>query len=198
MSRLIESIKLQDGEFCNLFYHAQRMNRSCKELYGHRELFDLEAFLDNIERPLQGLYKCRIVYDHESRQVEFLPYQPTLITSLQLVVENRISYAFKFADRREIDRLHAQRKDCDDVIIVKQGLITDSSYANIAFKKGSRWYTPALPLLKGTMRTNLLERNIIYEQEIGVDEIRTFKSFKLINAMFEFDSPEIDVSNIVF
>jgi 4-amino-4-deoxychorismate lyase len=177
---------------------VQRMNRSLKELYGHRELFDLEAFLDNIERPLQGLYKCRIVYDHESRQVEFLPYQSTLITSMQLVVDNRISYAFKYADRREIDRLHAQRKDCDDVIIVKQGLITDSSYANIAFKKGQRWYTPASPLLKGTMRTNLLERNIIYEQEISVDEIRTFKSFKLINAMFEFDSPEIDVSNIVF
>jgi hypothetical protein len=38
---------------------------------------------------------------------------------------------------------------------------------------------------------------MIEEEEISVDELRTFSTFKLINAMLEFDSPEIDVSNIL-
>jgi 4-amino-4-deoxychorismate lyase len=198
MSRLIESIKLQDGEFRNLFHHTQRMNLSLKVVYGLREHFSLDAFLNNTDKPLRGLYKCRIIYDDESKHVEFIPYKPALITSLQLVTDDRISYAFKYQDRREIDRLYALRKNSDDVLIVKQGSVTDSSYANIAFKKGQRWYTPASPLLPGTMRSNLLEKNIIREKDIKASEIKSFESFKLINAMFEFDSHEIDVSNIVF
>jgi 4-amino-4-deoxychorismate lyase len=46
------------------------------------------------------------------------------------------------------------------------------------------------------MRTKLLERNLIREEEIRVDDINSFQAFKLINAMLEFDGPEIDVANI--
>ena len=82
MSLLLESIKLLDGEFHNLFYHEQRMNRSLKILCGAQGYFDLEEFLQNIDHPKQGLYKCRIVYDEYSREVEFVPYQYKSITSL--------------------------------------------------------------------------------------------------------------------
>ena len=198
MSLLIESIKLSGGEYWNLFYHEQRMNRSLKILCGLREHFDLEAFLANIEKPVDGLYKCRIVYDDETKAVEFVPYQDKPVNTLKIIEHDRISYEFKYADRRIIDSLYALRRNCDDILIVQKGIVKDASYANIVFKKGERWYTPWAPLLKGTMRANLLERDIVQEEEIRADEIKTFKSFKLINAMFEFDSPEIDVSNIVF
>ena len=36
-----------------------------------------------------------------------------------------------------------------------------------------------------------------WEQEIRVEDLRTFESFKLINAMLEFDAPEIDIDNII-
>ena len=64
--------------------------------------------------------------------------------------------------------------------------------------RGKRWFTPWSALLKGTIRTKLIERNLLYEEEIRVEDISSFESFKLINAMIEFDSPEIEVSNIVF
>jgi len=198
MSLLIESIKLLDGEFRNLFYHEQRMNRSLKLLCGLQDHFNLEEFLQNIERPLQGLYKCRIVYDDESKEVEFLPYQPNVINSIRIIEHDRISYEFKYLDRKTINRLYDLRKACDDILIVKRGFVTDSSYANIAFRKGKRWYTPWSALLKGTMRANLLERNIIQEEEIRIEDLQTFESFKLINAMFEFDAPEMNMSNIIF
>ena len=44
------------------------------------------------------------------------------------------------------------------------------------------------------MRAYLLERNIIKEEEIRIEDIKTFESFKLINAMLEFDAPEIDIA----
>ena len=47
------------------------------------------------------------------------------------------------------------------------------------------------------MRANLLERNLVEEEEIRVEDITTFDSFKLINAMVEFENPEVDIANIV-
>lgn len=198
MSLLIESIKLLDGQYCNLFQHEQRMNRSLKMLCGVHDHFDLEAFLTEIEAPLTGLYKCRIVYDDQMTDVEFLPYTPKTISTLRIVEHDRINYEFKYADRKTIDRLYELKRDADDILIVKRGMVTDSSYSNIVFRKGKRLYTPWSALLKGTMRQSLLERNMIEEEEIHKDDIKTFDTFKLINAMLEFDGTEIDVGNIVF
>ena len=197
MSLLLESIKLKDGEFHNLFYHEQRMNRSLRLLCGEQEHFDLEKFLEKIQQPKQGLYKCRIVYDDYSKEVEFLPYSFKEIKTLRIIEHDRISYEFKYTDRKTLNRLFDLRKSCDDILIVKRGFVTDSSYSNIVFKKGQHWYTPWSALLKGTMRAYLLERNLIREEEIRIEDLGAFEHFKLINAMMGFDAPEIEVSNIV-
>lgn len=198
MSLLIESIKLTDGKFLNLFQHEQRMNRSLKELCGVEDFFDLGKFLERFDIPDQGLYKCRITYDDQGRDVEFLPYTPKEITSLKIVEHDRIEYDHKYKDRSTLERLFKKRNGCDDIIIIKQGFVTDSSFSNVVFRKGKRWVTPWTALLKGTMRQNLLERNIIQEEDIRVEDIASFDSCKIINAMLEFDNPEIDVSKIVF
>lgn len=197
MSLLIESIKLIDGEYKNLFHHEQRMNRSLKILCGSHDYFVLDEFLSKIEKPEKGLYKCRIVYDDEIKDVEFLPYQPKVISSLRIIEHDRIHYEFKYKDRKIIDRLFGLRKSCDDILIVKNGLVTDCSYANIIFRKNKRWYTPWSPLLKGTQRQSLLEKGMIEEEEIRKEDIKMFETFKLINAMVEFESPELSVENIV-
>lgn len=197
MSLLLESIKLVDGELRNLFYHERRMNRALKVLCGTHEHFDLERFFENLDLPTKGLYKCRMIYDDFSRDIEFIPYQYQTINSLRVVEHDRVSYEFKYADRKSLNRLYELRKDCDDILIVKRGYVTDSSYANIIFKRGKKWYTPWSALLKGTMRANLLEQNLVQEEDIRVEDIRTFESFKLINAMWEFDGPELDISKII-
>lgn len=198
MSLLIESIKLLDGTFYNLSHHEQRMNRSLKSLCGVHDHVDLEILLSKVDVPTQGLFKCRIVYDDTSREIEFQPYQYKKIKSLRVVEHDRIHYEFKYTDRKLINRLYELRKDCDDILIVRRGFVTDSSYSNIVFRKNNHWVTPWSALLKGTQRQKLLDQNIIQEDDIRLEDISTFQSFKLINAMFEFDGDEIDVSNIVF
>lgn len=198
MSLLIETIKLVDGEFFNLFYHEQRMIRSLETLCGIDEDFVLEDFLNELTVPQEGIYKCRIVYDDITKDIEFLPYQVRNVNTLKVVENDRIKYEFKYADRKEIDRLFEERGLCDDILIVKKGEVTDASYANIVFRRGNEWVTPWSPLLKGTMRQKLLEENKITAEKILLEDISSFESFKLINAMLGFDSREVDVSNIVF
>lgn len=197
MSLLIESIKVVDGRFCNLFYHEQRMIRSLNALCGVDEDLNLEHFLQELQVPSQGVFKCRIVYDELTKEVEFIPYEPKSIRSLRVVEHDRINYEFKYKDRKSIDKLFALREDCDDILIVKKGNITDSSFANIVLKRDDEWYTPWSALLKGTMRQKLIDDGTIVEEEITVADLPSFKTFKLINAMLEFDGPEIDVSQIV-
>ena len=197
MSLLLESIKFEDGNFSNLFHHEQRMNRSLRMLCGASDYLELEEFLSRIDKPASGLYKCRIVYDENSMEVEFLPYVAKPITTLRVVEHDRISYEFKYCDRKNINRLFDLRRECDDVLIVKRGFVTDTSYCNIVFRKGKRWLTPWSALLRGTQRQKLLERNIIAEEDIRLEDISSFDCFKLINAMIEFDGPELEISNIV-
>jgi 4-amino-4-deoxychorismate lyase len=198
MSLLIESIKLVDGKFCNLFYHEQRMIRSLQTLCGEEEDINLEKLLNEMEAPQKGLFKCRIVYDERSTDVEFIPYQPKIIQSLKIVENDRISYELKYKDRTAIDKLLEKKDGCDDILIIKKGHVTDSSYSNIVFRRGKNWYTPWSALLKGTMRQNLIDHDTIMPEDILVDDISSFETYKLINAMLEFDGPEIDVSTIVF
>jgi 4-amino-4-deoxychorismate lyase len=198
MSRLIESIRLNDGKFYNLFHHEQRMSRSLNMLFGMNQPVDLEKFLHGTQFPQRGLYKCRIVYDQVSRETTFSPYEARKVRRIKIVEDDHISYEFKFLDRVSIDRLFELRGDCDDVLIIRQGVVTDCSYSNIVFRKGKEWYTPDSALLKGTMRQHLIDGNKIQAREIHQKDIRSFDTFKIINAMLEFDSPEIEVSDIVF
>jgi 4-amino-4-deoxychorismate lyase len=197
MCLLVESIKLLDGNFYNLAGHQQRMNRSLEMLFNEQQPFNLQEFLKSTNHPTQGLYKCRVVYDRKVKEVEFVPYVPRKVKTLKLVEGNAVEYSHKYNDRSAIDRLYTQRGDCDDVLIIKNGMVTDSSYANIVFKKNDRWYTPASVLLPGTMRQQLLDKGIIQTQAISKQDIRSFRSFKLINALLEFEGAEQDILNII-
>ena len=173
------------------------MIRSLNALCGVDEDLNREHFLQELQVPSQGVFKCRIVYDDMTKEVEFIPYEPKSIRSLRVVEHDRINYEFKYKDRKSIDKLFALREDCDDILIVKKGNITDSSFANIVLKRDDEWYTPWSALLKGTMRQKLIDNGTIAEEEITVADLPSFRAFKLINAMLEFDGPEIDVSQIV-
>ena len=197
MFRLIETIRLHDGRFNNLGYHEQRMHRAMKEIFGVDQKVNLEEMLSPYPKPVSGLYKCRLVYNNKTHQVEFTSYTVRPAHWLRIVHDDTISYDHKFEDRKEIDNNFKKRGNCDDVLIIKKGKVTDTSRANILFRSGNGWITPASLLLPGTMRQSLLDSKKIAEEEIHVDELSRFKSFKLVNAMLMFDSPERSIENII-
>jgi 4-amino-4-deoxychorismate lyase len=84
-----------------------------------------------------------------------------------------------------------------DVLIVKNGLITDTSFANIAFSDGNKWYTPDTPLLKGTQRAYYLAQGILTERRISPADLRGFTKARLINAMLDLNTGnDITMDNV--
>ena len=89
----------------------------------------------------------------------------------------------KYADRCLINTLFAQRGSCDEIIIIKNGKVTDCSIGNLIFRQGEKWYTPDTPLLLGTQREKLLQEGKIQERTIFQEDIVNFDEIKIINAM---------------
>jgi len=145
----------------------------------------------------QGLVKCRIVYNEDVLEVTYTAYLPKIIESLKLVESNFIDYQYKYLNRNHIKELYAQRGDCDDIIIVKDGMLTDSSYYNIALLKDDLWYTPSTFLLKGTRRQQLIDQGKILEADIPVKDIDQYEKLCLFNAMIDLNKITVSIPFIV-
>jgi len=196
MSLLLESIYLNDGVFRNLSYHEARMKKATFDLYNKKTSIDLLSILQRVEFPAQGLFKTRVIYNSEIQKVEFVPYAIKPVRSLKLIHDNAVIYNHKLLDRSALDRLFAQRGTADDILIIRNGLITDTYYANVIFQKDGKWFTPDSYLLKGTMRQCLLDAGMIRVTRIPVSDLTQFQSARLINSMLGMDGPEILIQSI--
>ena len=102
----------------------------------------------------------------------------------------------KSTDREALNRLFACRGERDDILIVRRGLLTDTSIANIALFDGKDWFTPKLPLLRGTCRTALIDNGIIKEKDIRPEELSSYSFVRLFNAMIKWGALEFSTGTI--
>lgn len=195
MEQYLETIRIEEGRACHLPYHNQRMNETRAHL-GLSDGLDLEAIIGDVSI-YQQRTRCRIVYDTEIRSVEFFPYQIRSVKTLRLVEDNQVDYGCKYADRSALNRCFAQRGACDDVLIVQNGDVTDTTIANVAFWNGETWFTPSTPLLKGTMRASLLDSHQIQEAKIRVEDLSHFSRLRLFNAMISFGEIELPIQSVL-
>jgi 4-amino-4-deoxychorismate lyase len=173
------------------------MNEARKVLFGNSTSIDIAGQLTDIENfDSEGILKCRILYSDIIHSIEFQPYTPRVIRALTLIEDNTIDYTYKYADRSMFDRLPPHAPDTD-LLIVKNGFITDTTFSNIVFYDGTQWVTPSTYLLNGTQRQRLLREGRIVSREIRVGDLSRFISAKPINAMLDFDAtPEIEIASI--
>lgn len=190
MCQFIETICVKRGKILHLADHQERMDRSIFYFYGKRTTPDLKSFLTTPEYAQKGWYKCRIEYGQEIEDITWEPYHIKEISSLSLVIADDINYSWKYTNRSIFKELIREAMT-DDIIIVKNGYITDSSYANLLFRSDEDWVTPSTPLLKGTQRNRLLKAGVIKEQLISRNDLYKYDRIKWINAMLDMkDGPE--------
>jgi 4-amino-4-deoxychorismate lyase len=168
------------------------MQKARASLFGNGEKLNLKESILIPEVYKNGIIKCRIIYDQEIRQVEFNPYTVKPVNSLRLVRNDDIDYSFKYFDRKPLENLLNNKGSCDDVLIIRKGLITDTFYANVVFFDGFQYFTPAQPLLKGTKRQKLIDEGKIREDEIKVGDLVHFQEIHLINAMLDLNQSMIN------
>ena len=181
-SLLLETIKVSGGKALYLDYHNYRFNRSRKDLFSISKPVDLSQY---ITPPSSGLYRCRILYDREIQKIEYLPYRPKVIQNIA-IIESSIEYAYKYADRTKFELLLAASPRSDEILISRNGYLTDTTIANIAFLEKGKWITPDKPLLEGTTRKRLINEGFLTPKSIQKDEIHHFDGFALMNAMLGF------------
>lgn len=180
MCQYLETIAILNGEPLHLSYHLHRVaGNSC---------VDIQQFIQTLPLPNGDLHKLSIVYDSKNiLSSKIAPYTARNIFSFKLIHNNDIDYSKKYADRSMLETLVQQKGDCDEILIIQNGLVTDTSFSNIIFKRGNCWLTPKTPLLQGTCRARLLEKGVIEPQDIAISDLKQCSHFMLINAMLDFD-----------
>lgn len=196
MCQLFETIKIIGGEPQNLSIHDERMNRSRRKLFGNNDLLKLSDYIAVINADKDRIIRCRVIYAISINSIEVSPYIPANIKTLKIVDASTLVYDYKYLDRSRLTAL-IDKSAADDILIMRNGCVTDVSFANIVFTDGERWITPETPLLQGTMRELLLRKGLIKMDRITINDLSLFTHFKLINAMLGFDAPLLPVSNII-
>lgn len=183
----IEVLKVKDGLFIDPQPHAERIFRTTLNIFAD----PLSVLLLNNMIPVDlqtGVVKCRIVYGREIVSIDFEAYKMRTIQSLAIIENYNINYNYKYLNRNKINELFSMRGDRDDILIVKNSRVTDTSYSNVVFKDSDgSLYTPKSTLLAGTKRRKLLNAGIIREKEIYLKDIKSYVGVYLINAMIDIE-----------
>lgn len=168
-----------------LSYHEARTQRARKVLFG----IDQPLFLNEINPPekleCDQTYKCRVIYDENIKQVTFQAYQYKPAYHFQCVYKNDLVYDHKYENRSQIENLTATKGDADDIIIIRNNLVTDAAYSNLAFLKNGKWYTPDKPLLQGTKRAYYLDVGLIIPERITREDLDKYEAVCRINAFMD-------------
>ena len=181
--QLFETIRIENGQAWHLAYHTARFNTTRKALFGIDTPHNLSDALTKI--PPHGLYRARLVYNDSHITVTYHPYTAKKIRKIKLL-SSPISYPYKYNDRTTLDTLLKSHPTYDEILIIQDGLLTDTTIANIVLQKEGNWYTPKTPLLSGTTRARLLDEGKLIERDIKPSEIDEYDSVALMNAMIGF------------
>ncbi len=188
MFPLFETICIKKGAVQHIYWHQKRMDNAYRQYFDSINPHSLEqaikipSLLKDVPRA-----KARVSYNADGMYIIFEPYQEKSINNLKLIFDNTISYPLKFQDRSALKILYDLRESCDDILVIKNGMVTDTSYCNILFFDGHSWCTSDTPLLNGTCRARLLAEGRIQEVPIHFEMIKKYTSFMLVNAMMDFN-----------
>jgi len=174
-----ETIKCLDYEIFNLDYHQKRISQTVGVNFNLREY---------IYPPNKKLLKCKVVYSqNEIISIAYDEYKKREIKSFKLIYCNNLNYNKKSIYRLDIDNLFEKKETCDEIIIVNNDFISDTSIANIAIYYNDEWITPKKYLLRGTTLSRYVHSGLIKQKDITVRMLKNSKKIALLNAMIDFD-----------
>lgn len=180
--KYFETIKCDDFEVFNLEYHNKRVANT----------IGLNVNLQEYIYPISDeLLRCKVIYDESGIiDVLYYPYKKREIKNFKIIFEDEIDYSKKYLDRENLDKLFEKRGSCDEIIIVKNGIVTDTSIANIAIFYENLWITSTNCLLNGTTKARLIEEKRLIQKDITLEMLKKSSRIALMNAMIGFDEIE--------
>ncbi|MPN06604.1 hypothetical protein SDC9_153860 [bioreactor metagenome] len=157
------------------------MRETCIGAYNE---FHFENIFEGIGLPESGLFRLNIWYNRTGTEIKISPYVPAEIKKVAVVTcDPDFDYSRKYSDRTALNELLTSASGADEIIIIKNGFVTDTSKANIVFEKDGVLYTPDTFLLNGTMRQYLHKTGKIIEKTIRAEDIPGYEKMYFINAL---------------
>ncbi|MBP6385046.1 MAG: aminotransferase class IV [Pseudarcicella sp.] len=200
MEKIIETLLIADNEIKNVSFHNARMNKARADIFGSNTVLDLDEAINIEELNPTIKHRCRVTYNETGIiEIIFTPYEEKKIEILKLIDVGNYEYDHKWLNRDFLLKVLERNPEADDIIMIKNGFVTDSTIANLAFWDGQNWYVPNTPLLKGTKREKLLLDKTITETTIKVADIKKFEKVALINVFRDLNIQNaIDCATIIY
>lgn len=174
-----ESIKCKDFEIYNLTYHEKRISNTIG--------LNINLY-EYINPPNEKLLKCKVVYSNNSiLSISYDSYKKRQINSFQIVYDNHIQYSKKSLNRDNLNKLFLKKNLSDEIIIIKNNFVCDTSIANIAIFYNNKWLTPKKYLLQGTTLHRYVNSGILQYANIDLNMLKKAKKIALLNSMIDFD-----------
>lgn len=187
------------------------LNQHLKRLQNSANYFDRPCNLEKIAEKLQRFHRTtpqrlRIqlsvdgTFFLENFPLEKRSFPSTKPWTIQLgttPIQSNNTFLYHKTTYREVYERAKKATSTDEVILFNErGEITEATIANIVIVTDSKYWTPPLSsgLLAGTYRQELLEKGIIQERVITIEEITTAEEIWLINSVRKW-IPTILVNN---
>lgn len=187
---LFESIRVNDGQVPLLNFHQQRIDLSYSNIFKKASTFNLKECIEPFLKK-DGIQKCRFIYDDKNYNVEVIDYQliePKRIGWLR--IDPNFNYSFKFFNRSFFNKIKEVYSHCDEIILIQNNEITDSTYCNLVVYLNGQWTLPTSYLLNGVERSRIISKYKFTIEPISIDNFLSAKEYKLINAMRPFELVE--------
>ncbi|MGE7906487.1 aminodeoxychorismate synthase component I [Peribacillus sp. NPDC094092] len=191
--KLLESLKLKDGEYYLLNDHIDRMKQSAN-YFDYR--FSESSLRDRLQKYAElnhgTLQKVRVLLNENGEiEVSGQAIKPLDSEFAAILAETPISSANPFLFHKTTNRdvyegFQLNNPDFQDVLLWnEEGFITEFTNGNVVVKINGDLYTPPVDsgLLAGTFRQDLIRKKEIKEKPISKDDLNNAEEIWFINSV---------------
>ncbi|GGF20496.1 aminodeoxychorismate synthase, component I [Halobacillus andaensis] len=189
--QLLESMKLEGGEYPLLPYHIDRLKQSAQYFnfsYDENSVYDILNKWRK-ENP-RGLFKVRLLLDEsgtvggEVQSIQPPPERVICALAKHPVDENN-PFLYHKTTHRAVYEAHKQEGVFAVLLWNSKDELTEFTMANVVVKQGGEYFTPQVNsgLLRGAFRELLLSERKIKEKKIYKSDLDTCEEVWMINGV---------------
>ncbi|MFD2657002.1 aminodeoxychorismate synthase component I [Gracilibacillus thailandensis] len=191
---LLESIKLEQGNYPLLSFHMNRLRESAIYFQiPHRIDYIVQQLEELATKNTNGTFKVRLLLHSngeitlECKSVKPIP-EPIQVTIARKPIDKENIFLYHKTTNRSVYKVFEEYMPMNALTTLlwnEDGFITEFTIGNVVLENNGLYYTPPVTdgLLAGTYRQKLLTDGIIKEKSVSLDEINNFDHIWFINSV---------------
>ncbi|MGI9256811.1 MAG: hypothetical protein ACR2PY_07750, partial [Salinispira sp.] len=136
--------------------------------------------------PEQHTWRCRMIYEGNGKisSITAEPFTPRTLKTIGIIDIPTACYPLKYSDRRVFDDLRKRFPRCDEIIITKNGFLSDGTFTNVYLRSPDNiLLTPNTHLLAGCRRERLIRDGLLHPRTLHWRDIKPGWLIGFINAL---------------